>query len=261
MKKLLLIIFVLSGSFKGFSQDSIVNYLDRNGKVIDKTNAFLIETIVKKDSLWKFSYYYRNGKLQRYEYFKTKDKKKPVGKFVTFNRKGKISSILFFNKTGKKVGPYRSWFDNGNIGSKGIYINDKKESIWKYYHYNGNEACRLYYKNDSILKTVIFDKEGDIKSDNLLKRKKAKFKGGQDKFVRRIKKLTNNINYQVKGKVYVNFVINVDGKIQDVNIDDVLPVQLKKEIVSFFENIEGWEPGIHMNRKVPTPVSIPLNFK
>ena len=256
-----MIIFVLTSSLKGYSQDSIVNYLDRNGKVINKKNAVEIETIVKKDTIWKVTYYYRNGKIKKYGHFKTKDKKAPVGEFVKFNRTGKISSIFFYNFNSKKTGHYKSWFDNGNISSIGMYINDKKESIWKYYHYNGNEACRLYFKKDSILKTVISDVRGNIITDKLVKKKKAEFKGGKDKFIGNIKKLTDNIDYQIRGKVYVNFVINVDGKINDVSIDEDLPAQLNKQIVSYFENLEGWEPSIQMNRKVPTHFSIPLNFK
>ena len=260
MKKILLIIIVLTYTYKVSSQDSIVNYLDRNGKVIDKERAVEIETIVKKDTLWRVTNYYRNGKIKKHGHFRTKEKKIPVGEFVKFSRTGKASQILFYNLIGEKNGRYRSWFDNGNISSIGMYLNSKKESIWKYYHYNGVEACRQFFKNDSIIKTVIHDEKGNLVIDKLVENKKAEFKGGQDKFTRKVKRLTDNIDYQIKGRIYVHFVINVYGKIQDVTIDEDLPDRLNKQIVSFFENIEGWEPAIHMNRKISTTFNIPLNF-
>ena len=261
MQKILLIIVMFVFTIKVYSQDSIVNYLDKKGKIVSKNNAIEIETIVKKDTLWKVTKYYRNGKIKKHGHFKTKDKKTPVGEFVIFNRVGKVTNILFYNSHGEKNGRARSWFDNGNINSIRMFLNDKRESIWKYYHYNGNEACRLYFKKDSVMKTVIFDENGNSVKEKLVKKKKAEFKGGQDKFTRKVKKLNDYIKYRIKGKVYVHFVINVEGKIQDVTIDEDLPDHLNKQIVSYFEDIEGWEPAIHMNRKVPIKFSIPFNFK
>ena len=66
-------------TIKVYSQDSIVNYLDKKGKIVSKNNAIEIETIVKKDTLWKVTKYYRNGKIKKHGHFKTKDKKTPVG--------------------------------------------------------------------------------------------------------------------------------------------------------------------------------------
>lgn len=59
----------------------------------------------------------------------------------------------------------------------------------------------------------------------------------------------------------MNYTINIHGKIKNVTIDEELPIKLIKQIINFFENIEGWEPGIHLNRKIPVSYSIPLNFK
>jgi len=39
-----------------------------------------------------------------------------------------------------------------------------------------------------------------------------------------------------------------------------IPEDLNQKIVSFFEAIDGWEPAIQMNRRVPVNFSIPINF-
>jgi len=261
MKKIVLIIIALVCTNKNYSQDSIVNFLDKKGEIVEKQYAVEIETIVKKDTLWKVTKYYRTGKIKKQGHFKTKDKKMPVGEFVSFNRKGKVSTILFYDLFGKKEGRKKVWFDTGKISSTGIYLKDMKEGVWKYYHYNGNKACVQYFKNDSIIKTTIYNQDGDEIIGDFIEKRKAKFKGGIKKFNNKLKKLVNNLDYKIKGKVYVNFVINVDGKITDVEIDDTLPDKLNTQIVSFFEKIEGWQPAIHMNRKYPISFSIPLSFR
>jgi len=261
MKKILFIIAVLTLTIKVYSQDSIVNYLDNKGVIVKKNNAIEIETIVKKDTLWKVTKYFRNSKLKNQGHYKTKDKKIPVGEFITFNKKGKVSSIIFYDLYGKKKGPYKAWFDNRNINVTGIYLNDMKEGIWKYYHYNGKEACRQYIKNDSIVKTVLHNENGDIVNGDFIKERKPEFRGGIKKFNSKLKKLTDDIDFEVEGKINVNFVLNIDGKIEDVEIDDNIPDVLNKQIVTYFEKIEGWQPAIHMNRKYPVNYSIPLNFK
>ena len=77
MKKVLLLL-ILFISFQGFSQkDSIVNYLDSKGKIIKKKNkARYIETVVKKDSLWLITKYFRNGKIAQRGFYQDNKKKK-----------------------------------------------------------------------------------------------------------------------------------------------------------------------------------------
>lgn len=252
----ILAFFLISSSY---SQDSIVNYLDGKGKIVEKKYATQIETLVKKDTLWQVTRFFGNGKVKNFGHFKNKDKKQPIGEFITYYRNGQVSTLLFYNNQGKKNGDYKTWFANGKLSVNGTYLSDKKESIWKYYHYNGIEASRLYYKNDSIMKTIIYDENGKQLNVPSLSRN-AKFKGGQEQFKAEIKKLTKGIGYKIKGKVIVNFVVGIHGEIKDVVINEELPEELHQKIVAFFEAIEGWEPAIHMNRKIPVDFTIPLSF-
>ncbi|WP_435262912.1 hypothetical protein [Tenacibaculum sp. nBUS_03] len=91
--------------------------------------------------------------------------------------------------------------------------------------------------------------------------KKTTSKGGKQKFITKLKKLVQTLDFKVKVKIHVNYTINIHGKIKNVTIDEELPIKLIKQIINFFENIEGWEPGIQLNRKIPVSYSIPLNFK
>jgi len=260
MKNYLFLILALLLTTNLFSQDSIVNYLDSKGKIVNKEYATQIETLVKKDTLWQRTKYFRNGKIKNFGHYKNIDKKQHIGEFITYYRNGQVSSLLFYNYQGKKNGRYQNWFDSGKLSYSGTYLNDKKESIWSYYHYNGIEASRLYYKNDSILKTIIFDDKGKELNVGLIEEIKAKFKGGNKKFNSKLKNLTKGIDFKLKGKIHINFVVGIDGEIKDVVISEELPEELNKKIISYFEDIKGWEPAIHMNRRIPVNFTIPIMF-
>lgn len=262
MKRKLLIVCVFLFAIKGVAQDSIVNYLDRKGKVTSKELSRSIETIVKKsDSLWEYSWYRKSGVLASRSYFKSSQKKKKIGQSIIYSREGKMISLTFFNSEGLKIGKHQTWFNNGSISSVGRYVKDKKEGIWKYYHFNGKLASKLYYKNCKVLKSIIFNEDGKRIDVKQITKKEAYFKGGSKKFLSKVKKITKAITYKMVGKIYVNFTVDIQGNIKNVNIENKLPEKLNNYIVAFFENIEGWSPMIHMNRKHPMNFSIPLNFR
>ena len=180
MKKVLLLLILLV-SFKGYSQkDSIVNFLDKKGKITkDKSKARSFEIITKKsDSLWFVRKFLRSGKLYNYTHYKSKDKRNKIGESVNFNKYGKTTSLLYYNNKGEKHGKETHWFDNGNKNIEALYLKGNKEGVWKLYHYNGTIACRAVFKKDSLLKSTFYNllgKKVGFKYDDF-KIKKPKFK-------------------------------------------------------------------------------------
>ena len=80
-------------AIKGYTQDSIVNYLDRKGKVTIREFAEFIDVTLKKsDSIWEFSRYRNNGVLGYRCHFRTKLKKKKIGQEMLYSRKGGVTS-------------------------------------------------------------------------------------------------------------------------------------------------------------------------
>lgn len=263
MRQLYLIILIFFYCFSSIeAQDSIVNYLDKKGKIImDKGEARYIEILTKKDdSLWLVRSYNRIGKLLRLGYFKTEKKEKPVGQFTRYHRNGNLRSLFTYNSNHNKDGKYRSWFDNTNLSTTGTYINDKKEGVWSYFRMNNDLAGKDYYKNDSILKTVIFDEKGNIINKKPCN-KKAEFKGGIKKFNQKLKGFVDYLDYKINGKIYVYFTVDIDGSIKDVSLDVSIPKQLENQIREYFEDIKGWAPAFHKNRKIPSTMNIALNFQ
>ncbi len=76
-----------------------------------------------------------------------------------------------------------------------------------------------------------------------------------------MKKLRPHLSdYKIKGKVNVTFIVDIDGVIKDVSIENKLPKKLEHKIITFFEKINGWNPAVSMNRNYPMYYTIPLNF-
>ncbi|CAM1352639.1 MULTISPECIES: toxin-antitoxin system YwqK family antitoxin [Tenacibaculum] len=248
-----------------FSQkDSIVNYINHKEKITKrKKEAKFIETIVKKDTIWVGSLYFRNGKLAKRGAYKFKDKKNPQGKFVEFYRNGNLKKTFSFNKDGDLNGIVKSWFYNGGVDNTLFYINGVKTGIWKYYHTNGNIACRQYFSKGKLMKTLLYNENGVKVKKELIERKKLLFKGGDSKvFFKRIKKMYSTLitsGFQINGRVYLNFIVTSKGKMI-VNTSDKIPIDLKNRLKIYFKNIKGWEPAIHMSRKVPVHFSTPFHF-
>ncbi|WP_299007865.1 hypothetical protein [uncultured Tenacibaculum sp.] len=264
MKKILLLIVVFICA-NGYSQkDSITSYLDRELKITtNKNEAKYIETIVKKDSLWEFALYYRDGKIFKKRFSKNNVGKKYVGKSLEFHRNGKLSKRSFYNVEGELEGKILTLFDNGNKNYTGFHKNGVPSGLWKYYHYNGNLAAKFYHDaNGDIEKYILFNEKGEeLKDDVYTKFRKPVFKKGEEEFSSKINYLMDNLSYAINTKIDINFIIDVDGSIRDVWVANTIPNKLGEEISNFFESIKGWEPAEEMNRKIPYIYSIALNIK
>lgn len=262
MKKKLLIICVALFAIKGYTQDSIVNYFDGKGKKTIREFAEIIEiTLKKSDSIWEFSRYRENGIIGHRSFSKTKEKKKKIGQEMAYSRKGKMIALRFYDLNGLKDGRVKCWFYEGNKSHLGRYVKDKKESVWTYFHHNGNIASKLYYKNDTLLKRVIYNERGDLTKDKVIETQMAFFKGGNNAFRARIQKVMMQVSHKIKKRVVLRFTINFNGDIKDVYFNQPLRADIEKEIIEKTKKIKGWSPAIHMNRRVSTYRKVLLNFR
>lgn len=252
--------------FQLCSQNEITtNFINKKGqKTTNFSEAILFENISKvNDSLWLIKRFRKNGKVHSYWHSKTRDSKNKIGQSVLYDTKDSISALFFYNQKSLKHGKSTSWFSNRNKNSEGRYVNGKKEGIWNYYHYNGKLAARQYFKNDSLLKINYFDELGEKKEGiGNYSDKKAVFKGGIKKFHQQLYKISKRIKTNSKGVITVDFIVNVYGNIEVVQLYETMPVStaLKKEITFLFESIKGWKPAENMGRKIAKYNSIALNF-
>lgn len=65
----------------------------------------------------------------------------------------------------------------------------------------------------------------------------------------------------VKGKVYVSFVVNEEGKVVNVKVVRGLDPALDKEVVRAVSEMPLWKPGMQSGKAVRVTFTIPVNFE
>jgi antitoxin component YwqK of YwqJK toxin-antitoxin module len=146
----LTIFFTLSlliGQLTYSQSDTVFNQVDKNGL---------------KQGYWKKSF--PNGKLMYKGFFKDG---KPAGEMKRYYESGELKAVMQYNENDQKVFA-KIFYDTGEIASEGFYVNEKKDSIWKYYSYYTNTltasetykmgvkngAEKHYYENQKVSEEI-----------------------------------------------------------------------------------------------------------
>ena len=150
------------------------------------------------------------------------------GKWVYINKTTKNLNIIAHYKNDNFDGEYISLWNNGQLGEKGKYENNKRVGVWREYHRNGNieEECEYvngerngecinYYLEGTILgkgryengykidEWTFYDREGNLES-------KGKFHNGK-KF--------GTWNYYHNGDVYNAERYDLKGNKENFDVD------------------------------------------
>lgn len=89
---------------------------------------------------------------------------------------------------------------------------------------------------------------------------KPDFPGGMiefNKFVEKNFKIPSN-NPELKGKVYVTFVIEKDGSLSDIRILRDIGFETEREAIRVLKMSPKWSPGKHNNKTVRVLFSAPM---
>ncbi|MFP4367383.1 MAG: toxin-antitoxin system YwqK family antitoxin [Bacteroidales bacterium] len=66
----------------------------------------------------------------------------PVGEFIRFFPNGKKMAVMDFCDQGIRA-EATLFYENGTMAAEGLYIEEKKDSIWKYYSYYDNQLTSM----------------------------------------------------------------------------------------------------------------------
>lgn len=114
-------------------------------------------------------------------------------------------------------------------------------------------------------KTIPFSKEDNtVYSSAGLDRIPTPEKGHQD-FAQYIAK---NFNYSaeaikngISGKIFLEFIVEKNGKLNDIRIIRGLGHGLDEEAVRLFSNYGNWIPGQHNGRSIRVRFSVPITIR
>lgn len=263
MKRILLFVFLFS-IFLASAQDSIVNYLDKQEKVLSldqlKRTEY-IEIIKPKDTLWLSTHYYKDGTLRYYGHYNSEKKEHRVGEHVYYHSSGHVSYMSFYDDAGRRHGPVKSWdAQTQKLTSSGFFKEDKKQGVWNYSFSDGAKKARIIYKNDSIVRYNLWYADGSVKDQELILERRADYKGGLKVLYNKIaKELAPKLRYfDYRGKVWTQFSVSALGIVEKVKVNPYVSNEFYKVVSNYFKSLKDWEPAVQLNENVDMNFTIPI---
>jgi TonB family protein len=80
-------------------------------------------------------------------------------------------------------------------------------------------------------------------------------------FNRELKYPPAAVKDSIEGIVTVIFTIDVDGKAQNVQIENSLGNAFDEQVYAVFEKMPAWKPASYNDKAVPSKISLPLTFE
>ncbi len=112
---------------------------------------------------------YESGNVRTITYFKNEDNKLIIVKTENYFTNGQLESSTNF-KNNQKHGEYTSFWENGEMSSRGFFNDGKMDSIWKFWDSNGNiEGISNWRKDLKHGKWTAFYNSGQIKQESNFK--------------------------------------------------------------------------------------------
>jgi protein TonB len=119
------------------------------------------------------------------------------------------------------------------------------------------------------IKKAQFYKDGKGKTIYIKAEKMPVYAGGNEEMM---KYLTDNLQYPAEAKdnneegtVFVDFVIDPKGKVQDVTatdaVNDNVNLALKNESVRVVSSMPDWKPAMNKGKAVSAAYSLPVRFE
>lgn len=212
-------------------------------------------------------------------------------KRTTYSKIKAIYGIKDYNEEGRGMATY--YYKNGTLHSHQNELNDLKDGFCTWYHSNGKIWTEANYINDTvngemrtynekeqleyvyqydmgkIVKRVQYNLETGEPinpEEEILSFPdfEAEFNGGAAALQLWI---SQNVQYpkeaimlNEQGRVYLSFVIEVNGEISTINVERGVSESLDEEAIRVVTSMPPWIPGEANGVKVRTRVRLPINF-
>ncbi len=285
-------LFFLAVVFVGqvHSQDTIITWLDASFNEISKDRAGYFRKGWEADGKWMVEDYFITGQLQMSGSFVSADSQNKHGHFVFYGENGnKITEGNFEN--GYLVGIWTAWGEDGSLSEKGTYFRPSskgpktigaeervKEQLnlpleelmafktgdWEYYHANGTKSGHEVFEKGRLISASYWNEDGSDAGKDAILERAATFPGGMDKLMRY---LQNNIKYpkpdkkkRIEGIVYVQFTVDMEGKVINARIVQSVSQNMDAEALRVVNSMPHWQPAIRNNRRMSMVFNLPVQF-
>lgn len=157
LQNIIVLLLVLNGSFNSHSQ---INQIDGKGMM---------------QGVWEKKYPNSNA----YQYKGQFKNNVPVGTFTYYYPSTKVKMVIKHDEKTKRSESY-IYYESGNLMSFGIYINQKKDSVWTKFGPSKRISGRETYKNDLLEgKSYVYFVPDDLNDKSVRIAKESNYKNGK----------------------------------------------------------------------------------
>lgn len=250
----------------------------------------------KKDGSYVFRQFFPETMMMTQMITYSKDKKTKNGLYKRFSDEGKLTSAGIYQKDkesgewfesglgkgqykdGKKEGEWIETYQNGQLASAYNFINNKREGSFIIYDSLGNITNEGIYRSDTIFsqsnhKATI--KEGPLKKVEIMpimispsctqldmdEKKKCSELAMLNYIAKTLRYPAEARQNDVEGIAVVQFVIEKDGSIKEVNVIRGICQSIKDEVTRVVKSFPKWSPGYQDGQPVRVLYTLPVKFK
>lgn len=164
-------------------------------------------------------------------------------------------------------GSFMEWFESGDLKAKGAYFAGKLQGDLITFHENQKYKRQDVYQLDTLVSGHCFDSLGtEIAHFDYYT--PPEYKEGEKALY---KFLGQNVKYPAsarekyeQGTVYVDFVVDQNGKLRNINADSKankkMVSELKEESVRTVSALPTWKPAMIDGEKVAQHYTLPITF-
>jgi hypothetical protein len=261
--------------------------LETGSKLISCDIMYTLEKTKQGNYIYK--QYYPDTKVVT-QWITFEDKKMEIkeGPFIEYWDNGTILNKGMYADNQKEG----EWIEN--TYEKGFYRNGQRDGLWTifrkdftvyyeknyqdginhgpvvYYDVTGNIQEEAYYEMGKLTFTTA-DTTKETRSalfskcDETLMSVEEKNQCAQTKLLQHI---YSKIRYPararelgINGKALISFVIDVDGKVIDVEIINGLCEEIRNDLYRLISDLPAWEPGLRYGIPKKTSLNLPLMYK
>jgi protein TonB len=178
-----------------------------------------------------------------------------------------VSECGYSNINSKELnGPSRYYRENGQLKSLAVYKNNLLNGELKSYYPNGRLKRQDYYSNGVLIEGHCYTSTGaDTLHFDYNYITMPEYPGGDMALYYFIQANTNYPNEakkkKISGRVFVTFVIDIDGSIKDPRVKESIDPLLDEEAIRVINLMKPWTPGQRDGEQCKVTYTLPVNFK
>ncbi len=248
--------------------------VDKNSAYNGVVEYFYLSNQSYGRNLYARGEFEKNNATGRWEWWYENGQPKEVGHYVkqtTYddalsNSNYRIES--FWDSTGVQLVSGGSgevkYYEKGTLLRKGYYLQGLKHGEWQAFFDDGRLYYRETYEQGEFRQGISYNKLGESFSYSEL----GKLPEMPDGIQGLMRYLTKSLNYPksarkkgIEGKVFVQFVVEKDGSIVEVEVLKGIGGGCDEEAIRVVRECPTWQPAIQRGQKVRVRMTLPIVYR